>query len=773
MLDEEWVEGRQILLLVPRRLAARSAAEYMARERGEEAGSTIGYATRLDSKVGKATRVIAMTHGVYLSRLQADPELGGVAAVLFDEVHERGLDSDLALALTLDAAEALRPDLRILPMSATLDSERFAKLLGDPPKIESEGKSYPLTLIHEGRDAAQRIEPQMASAIRDALREHDGSLLAFLPGVAEIERTADALGALPANVVLHRLHGQIDPAQQRAALAQPKPGMRKLVLASAIAETSLTLDDVRIVVDSGLARRPRYDRGAGLTRLVTERASRAAITQRAGRAARQAPGVAIRLWEEAATVSLPAQDPPEILEADLSSLLLTCLQWGESDPARLPFLDAPPEPAIAEARQRLARLHAIDADGHITPHGKAIAAIPLEPRLAHMLIEAGERGFARAAAEAAALLTERGLGGNDPDLELRQRRWLGDKSPRAQAARRMAERWAKGAAVKVEPHDIARSVALAFPDRLSRRRDQSGEQWQSVGGRGFRLDPASPLARSEWLAVAEVAGAASGARILSAAALTMGEVEELFADEIEHYADVRFDPSTNAISATRGRRLGSIKLSSAPDPRPDQTAIEAGLLDAVRRHGLAILPWGEAGNALRQRAAFAIQHDAVLPDLSDSALLDRLDEWLAPLLHDKRRLDAISHGMLHNALQGLLGYEGGRAVDRLAPAQFESPAGSSHPIDYAAAGGPTVEVRAQALYGLKDHPLVADGRVPLTLAITSPAHRPIQTTRDLPAFWAGSWREVAKEMRGRYPKHPWPDDPAAAPPTLKTKRASS
>ena len=773
LLGEAWVEGQQILLLVPRRLAARSAAEFMARERGEESGATIGYATRLDSRVGKSTRVVAMTHGVFLSRIQADPELADVAAVLFDEVHERSLDSDLALALTLDAARELRPDLRILPMSATLDGERFARLLGDPPRIASEGKSYPLTLVHEGRDTNLRIEPQVASAIRRAMNEYDGSLLAFLPGVAEIERTAEALGNLPPNVVLHRLHGGIEPAQQRAALAPPKPGTRKLVLASSIAETSLTLDDVRIVIDSGLARRPRYDRGAGLTRLVTERASRAAITQRAGRAARQGPGITIRLWEEAATAALPAHDPPEILEADLSSLMLTSLLWGESDPGRLPFLDPPPAPAIAEARQRLARLGAVDEDGHITAHGRAIAAIPLEPRLAHMLIAARDRGFAGAAAEAAALLSERGLGGNDPDLELRHRRWMGDRSPRAQAARRLAARWAK---TKGEDgsgaHDIARAIALAFPDRLSRRRDSSGEQWQSVGGRGFRLDPSSPLARSEWLAVAEVAGAAAGARILSAAAITGQEVEALFVDEILPFSEVKFDPATAAISATKGRKLGSIKLSSSPDPKPDQAAIEAGLIDAVRRHGLALLPWTDAALALRQRAAFAAQHDAAVPDLSDAVLIGRLEEWLAPLLIGKRRLDAIGPASLGSALQGLIGYEAGREIERLAPSQFATPAGSSHAIDYSSSGGPTVEVRAQALYGLKDHPMVAGGRVPLTLSITSPAHRPIQTTKDLPAFWAGSWRDVAKEMRGRYPKHPWPDDPAAASPTLKTKRAS-
>ncbi len=785
LLDEEWCDGH-VFLLVPRRLAARAAAEYIARERGEVAGASIGYATRLDSKVGKATRLIAMTHGVFLARLQADPELAGVSAVLFDEVHERSLDSDLGLALALDAAGALRPDLRIVAMSATLDGERFARLLGNPPRIESAGKAFALTLVHEGRDTAQRIEPQMAAAIKRALGAYTGSLLAFLPGVAEIERTADALGALPADVVLHRLHGQIDPAAQRAALAPPAPGTRKLVLASAIAETSLTLDDVAIVVDSGLARRPRYDRGAGLTRLVTERASRAAITQRAGRAARQRPGVAIRLWEEAATAALPAHDPPEILEADLSSLLLTCLLWGEADPTRLPFLDSPPAAALAEARDRLARLGAIDDGGQLTLHGRAIARLPLEPRLAHMLIEAASRGFGQAAADVAVLVTERGLGGTDADLEVRHRRWRSERGPRAEGARRMAAGWAskirasraqsRGVGTEECPstslgtNGVGISLALAFPDRVSRRRDASGEQWQSVGGRGFRLDQASPLARSEWLAVGEVAGTAAGARILSAAAIELSEIEALFGDRIEGFREVRFDPATNAITARKGRRLGAIRIATAPDPNPDAEAIAAGLVEAVRRHGLALLPWPDSARALRHRAAFAAAHDPAVPSLDDAALLATLDDWLAPLLAGKRRLDAIEG--LRGALDGLLGYDAMRAIDRLAPTHLTSPAGSTHPIDYAAPGGPAVEVRAQALYGLKTHPMVAGGRVPLTLAITSPAHRPIQTTRDLPAFWAGSWREVAKEMRGRYPRHPWPDDPADAPPTLRTKRAS-
>jgi ATP-dependent helicase HrpB len=772
LLAEQWCSG-QVLLLVPRRLAARAAAEFMAGALGEKPGETIGYATRLDSKVGRQTRVVAMTQGVFLARIEADPELAGVSAVLFDEVHERSLDNDLALALALDAANALRPDLRLVAMSATLDVERFQRLLDGAPTIVSEGKSFPLEVRYAGRDAAARIEPQMASAVRAALAEHSGSLLAFLPGVAEIERTADALGALPGDVDLHRLHGGIDPPAQRAALAAPPSGRRKLVLATSIAETSVTLEDVRIVVDSGLARRPRYDRGAGLTRLMTERASRAAVTQRAGRAARQAPGVAIRLWEEAATASLPAHDPPEILEADLSSLLLTSLLWGEPDPRRLPFLDPPPDAAIDEALRRLLSLGAVDGDGRVTEHGRAIAALPLEPRLAHMLIAAGERGIAAAAADVAALLTERGLGGNDPDLELRHRRWRGDRSPRAEAARRMAANWLRkieATGARTSEHELGTALALAFPDRLSRRRDSSGESWQSVGGRGFRLDPASPLARSEWLAVGEVAGHASGARILSAAAIEERDVLDQFADRIEARHDGAFDPSTGAVTPTRSRRLGAIRLSSGPDPAPDQTAIEQALLDGVREHGLELLPWDDAATQLRLRATFAHRFEPEIAPLDDPMLLERADEWLAPLLIGKRRLADVSG--LVSALRQLLGHDAARQVDRLAPAEFESPAGSRHSVDYSSEAGPTVEVRAQALFGLSRHPTIANGVVPLILAITSPAGRPIQTTKDLPGFWAGSWRDVAKDMRGRYPKHPWPDDPASAAPTLRTKRAS-
>ncbi len=756
LLAEPWCSG-EILLLSPRRLAARAAAERMADLAGEAVGGTIGYATRLDSKRSAKTRITVLTEGIFLRRIQADPELAGVSAVLFDEVHERSLDSDFALALALDAQAALRPDLRLLAMSATLDGARFSALMGAAPVIESEGRAFPIEIVHLGRAAERRIEDDMAGAIRRALAEAEGGLLAFLPGVAEIERTAERLEGVAGEV--HRLHGSLEPAAQRAALA-PSAG-RKIVLATSIAETSLTLDGVRIVVDSGLARRPRYDRAAGLTRLVTERASQAAAAQRAGRAGRQGPGTVYRLWEEAATKSLPRFDPPEILEADLSALLLDCALWGVSDPRELAWLDPPSAAAIGEARARLAALGALDEGGRPTEHGRAIAALPLPPRLAHMLVEAAARGWAGTAAEVAVLLSERGLGGSDVDLELRLRRWPSEKGRRADAARFLARRWL-GLVGGDGEGDAGACVALAFPDRVSKRRDSSGADWLSVGGRGFRLDPASPLAREAWLAIAEVAGMASGARILAAAPIDQASVESLFADRIRDGAEVIFDPASGGVRATRGRRLGAILLAGGQDSSPDPAAIEAALLEGVRAHGLGVLPWSEDTRALRGRAAFARTLDPAIPDLGDAALLATLDDWLPPLLAGKRRLGEVA--------PELLDWDSRRRVDQLAPSHFETPAGSCHAIDYDAEAGPTVTVRVQALFGLADHPQA--GGVPLVLALTSPAGRPIQTTRDLPGFWRGSWAAVAKEMRGRYPKHPWPDDPAAASPTLKTKKAA-
>ena len=812
LLAEAWCDG-EILLLSPRRLAARAAAERMAALAGESVGKTFGYATRMDSKRSAATRVTVVTEGIFVNRIQSDPELAGVSAVLFDEVHERSLDSDFGLALALDAQGALRPDLRLVAMSATLDGSRFSGLMGAAPVVESEGRSFPLTLRHLGRAAEARIEDGVAGAVRQALREEQGGILAFLPGVAEIERTAERLGDV-GGAVLHRLHGSLEPAAQRAAIAPDPEGRRKIVLATSIAETSLTLDGIRVVVDSGLARRPRYDRAAGMTRLVTERASQAAVTQRAGRAARQGPGTAYRLWEEAATVGLPRFDPPEILEADLSALMLDCALWGVTDPRQLAWLDPPPEAAIAEARARLGALEAIDRDGRPTEHGKAIARLPLPPRLGHMLVRASERGMARTAAEVAVLLGERGLGGNDADLELRLRRWKGERGQRAENARRLAERWSKlvpppaaiaplplaggagggadveapspavkqanrssppptppasgrGALVSSKGENVALCVALAFPDRVSKRRDGSGETWASVGGRGFKLDPTSPLARADWLAVAETQGMAAGARILSAAPIDAETVESLFADRIETRRTVTFDPATGRIEALRERRLGAVRLSGGSDSGATPAEIESALLEGVRANGLHLLPWSDTAKALRTRGAYA-----GIAALTDEALLATLDDWLPAALEGRRRLDAVPPESLTQALQNLLGWDGQKMLDRLAPARLETPAGSSHAIDYAAEAGPTVEVRVQALFGLAEHPMIG-GDVPLVLSLTSPAGRPIQTTRDLPGFWKGSWTAVAKEMRGRYPRHPWPEDPTAASATLRTKNADA
>jgi len=802
LLNEPWCSG-QILLLSPRRLAARAAAERIAEMLGEQPGGTVGYATRMDSKSSARTRLLVLTEGIFVARIQDDPELAGVSAVLFDEVHERSLDSDFGLALALDAQEGLRPDLRIVPMSATLDGARFAALLGNAAVIESEGRIQPLELRHIGRNAERKIEDEMAAAIRRAIGEEaQGDLLAFLPGVREIERTAERIEGGPYEV--HLLHGSLDPAAQRAAIRPSRSGGRKVILATSIAETSLTIDGVRIVVDSGLARRPRYDRAAGVTRLVTERASQASATQRAGRAARQRPGVAYRLWEAAASAGMPPFDPPEIMESDLSSLLLDCALWGVSDPGTLRWLDPPPAVAVAEARTRLTALEALDDDGRITPHGKKLAKLPLSPRIAHMLVRAGEMGLAQTAAEIAVLLGERGIGGQDIDLTLRLQRWRRESGKRADAGRALAKRWAKlttplpPAGGRSEARDSDREggsvpatrapltppasgrgtvsateatglcLALAFPDRVSKRRSADGADWTSVGGRGFRLDPLSPLAREEWLAVGEVQGSAAGARILSAAPISEADVLALFPDRIITSRTVRFRPGNGGIEALRERRLGAVRLSSGSDDRPDPAAVIAALLDGVRQGGLDLLPWSEAAQSLRMRADFA-----GVEALSDAALMASLDDWLPPLLTGKRRLSDIDRSQLSGVLDGLIGWDGKQQVDRLAPPDFRSPAGSTHAIDYMADGGPRVELRVQALYGLAEHPTVGSARIPLILSLTSPAGRPIQTTRDLPGFWAGNWRDVAKEMRGRYPRHPWPDDPTAAPPTLRTKRADA
>lgn len=769
LLRENWCDG-QILLLSPRRLAARMAAERMSELIGEKVGALVGYATRMDSKQSAQTRILVLTEGIFRNRIIADPELAGVSAVLFDEVHERSLDSDFGLALALETQAAFRPDLRLIAMSATLDGARFSQLMGGAPLIESEGRSWPLQLRYVGRRGEQPVETEIARNVRMALSEAAGDILVFLPGTREIDRTAEALAGLGEEYVVHRLHGQIDPAAQRLAVLADADARRKVILATNIAETSLTIDGVRIVIDSGLARRARFDQAAGVTRLVTERASLSAATQRAGRAARQWPGIAYRLWEEAGNGGLPPFDPPEILESDLSPLLLDCALWGESDPAKLRWLDPPPIAAITEARKVLAALDAVDGQGHITPHGRKLAELPLPPNLAHMVIRAADSGQSQQAATLALLLQERGLGGQGEDIEARYERFLRERGGRTDAARFLARRIGKMVTGNnnAPPLSVGALVATAFPDRIAKRRDAKGENWISAMGRGLRLDPASPLSSAEWLAVADVQGAASGARILSAAALTEAEVLALFGERIETTTDTRYDAAADRVEVRLRRRLGAIVLAEGMADRLDQEAVAQALLDAVRTLGLSVLPWSDAAIALRQRANFA-----GIETLSDAALGATLEDWLLPLLQGTNRLRDISKSGLSNALDTILDWDGKQRVEQVAPASFTSLAGTTHHIDYTAEAGPTVELRVQALFGLDIHPVVGVNRVPLVLSLTSPAGRPIQTTRNLPEFWRGSWRDVAKEMRGRYPKHNWPDAPWESVASLKTKKAQS
>lgn len=767
LLDQAWCGG-QILLLSPRRLAARMAAERIAELMGEHVGGLVGYATRMDSKQSAATRILVLTEGIFRNHIIADPELAGVSAVLFDEVHERSLDSDFGLALALEAQGAFRPDLRLVAMSATLDGERFSALMDDAPVIESEGKSWPLDLCYVGRRAEQPIEQDIIRTVRKALSEREGDILVFLPGTREIDRAAEALGE-PQNVVVHKLHGQADPAAQRLAVRRNAEGRRKIILATNIAETSLTIDGVDTVIDSGMARRAGFDQAAGVTRLVTERASLSAATQRAGRAARQGPGMAYRLWEEAGNGGLPPFDPPEILESDLAPLLLDCAIWGEAEPARLRWLDAPPEAALKEARNALLALDAIDERGGVTAHGSAIAALPLPPALAHMVLVAGESGQAEDAAMLAILLQERGLGGQGEDIDARFERFSRDRGGRADAARGLAKRIAKLAGSGTDRAlSLGEMVAVAFPGRVAKRRDAKGENWISAMGRGLRLDGASPLAAAEWLAVGDMQGAASGARIMSAAALGEAQILALFADRIESAAEVRYDKAADRVEIKQRRRLGAIVLAEGQVAAPDPDLIVQALIGAVRDGGLDLLPWSDAAKALRQRAEYA-GYEA----LSDTALMASLPDWLPPAIVGFTRLRDVSKSALSNALDNILGWDGKQQVDRIAPASFTSPAGTTHDIDYTAEAGPTVELRVQALLGLDQHPVVGANRVPLVLSLTSPAGRPIQTTRNLPEFWRGSWRDVAKDMKGRYPKHNWPDAPWESVASLKTKKAQA
>lgn len=775
LMDEAWAKGRRIIMLEPRRLAARGAAERMAATLGEPVGGVVGLRVRLGSKVSAMTRIEVVTEGVFTRMILDDPSLDGVAAVLFDEFHERSLDADLGLALALDAQAGLREDLRIVAMSATLDGARVSRLLGEAPVIESRGRAFPVETRHLGRDPRARIEDEMAAAITRAFASEPGSILAFLPGQGEILRVEERLRARlrPGEALIAPLYGALDFAAQDRAVRPAAPGVRKIVLATSIAETSLTIEGVRIVVDSGLARVPVYEPDVGVTRLETVRASRAAVDQRRGRAGRTEPGVCYRLWEEAATGALPAFATPEILAADLAPLLLDCAAWGVTDPTRLAFLDPPPAPALKEAREMLASIGALDGDGRITPTGRRLQALPLPPRLARMVAEAADRGQGRRAAELAAVLVERGLGGDMTDLSERVDRFRRDRGQRADDMRRMAERWAgrragKGRDETDEMLGDGALLSLAYPDRIARARGRPG-QYLLANGRGAALEPHDRLAREPWLVVAEMTGSAASSRILSAAAIEEAEIARLHPGLAKPFDETLFDPAARALRRRAGTRLGAIVLGERTMP------VEPGEAAALALAGGAAaeidrLPWSAAQRQLRARAGFLRRAGMPdVPDLSDAALADTAARWLSPHLHGKRALSEIDADALGQALDGLVSWETRRRIEAEAPSHFEAPTGTRAQVDYEAEAGPTISIRVQELFGLTEHPTLAGGRVRLVLELLSPAHRPIQVTRDLPGFWQGSWAEVRTEMKGRYPKHVWPENPAEARATTRAK----
>src|SRR5262245_52155953 len=773
---ERWAQGKKIIVLEPRRLAARAAAARMAATLGEAVGETVGYRVRFGSKVSRKTRIEVVTEGVFTRMVLGDAGLDGVAALLFDEFHERSLDADLGLALARDVQTGLREDLRLLVMSATIDGARVAKLLGDAPVIESHGRAFPVETRYRGRDARTPVERAVADVVVEALRAETGSVLAFLPGAGEIRRAETLLRERvsdPATDIVP-LFGALEADVQDRAIAPVAAGRRKVVLATAIAETSLTIEGVRIVVDGGLARVPRYEPDVGLTRLDTVRVSRASADQRRGRAGRTEPGVCYRLWDEPQTASLAGANTPEILAADLSGLVLDLAHWGVSDPATLAFLDPPPRAAWTEAKALLTDLGAIDAEGRITDEGRRLRDLPLPPRLARMVVDGAAAGEGALAADVALVLTERGLGGNDVDLAHRLDALRRDRSPRARDARAMAKRWAESAKEADGAKDLSVGIllALAYPDRIAKSRGAGGA-FLLANGRGANLDAASALSREPYLAVAEIAGTAAQGRILLAAAITLDEVEAQFGDRITTRDEIAFDDKSASLRGRKLRRLGALALAERPMKVGPTDETARLIADGIARLGIDRLPWTKALRQWRDRVMFLRNAEGdEWPDLSDAALAGSATDWLAPALADKTALADLGADELSEALHGLLPWNLRRRLDAEAPTHFTAPSGSSVPIDYEAEEGPKLAIRVQELFGLDRHPAIAGGRVPLVVELLSPAQRPVQVTRDLPGFWRGSYAAVKAEMKGRYPRHPWPDDPLAAAPTRRAKPRS-
>ncbi|WP_426125852.1 ATP-dependent helicase HrpB [Pararhizobium sp. PWRC1-1] len=772
LLDQPWRGDGRIILLEPRRLAARAAAGRMASLLGESVGDTVGYRMRLDSRISARTRIEVVTEGVFARMLLDDPELPGIAAVLFDEFHERSLDADFGLALALDVQQALRDDLKLIVMSATLDVERVAELLGGAPVIESQGRSFQVDVRYRERASTERVEDAVTRAIVEAHREETGSILAFLPGQAEITRTVERLsGRFGAETIITPLFGNLSQKEQDAAIRPAAAGTRKIVLATSIAETSITIDGVRIIIDSGLQRLPAFEASTGITRLETVRVSRASADQRAGRAGRTEPGIAIRLWHQGQTAALPAFTPPQILSSDLSGLVLDLAHWGVTDPAGLAFLDPPPVTTWQEAKALLVQLGALDTNGTLTARGKQIRQLALPPRLAAMAVSAAGDGQATEACLLAVVLTEQGLGGSSIDLEDRLRRFKSERGDRADASRGLARRMAKGLSAARDSSDPVQPGILlmrAFPDRIALQRGGRG-RFVMANGRGAELPETERLAGASMLVIADLTGRAGGQRILAAAEISRADVEAHMPHAIVQEDQTFFDKPSRQVRARRVTRLGAIIFDETPLGKPKGEPAARALADGVRQLGLAVLPFSREAAQLRDRVGFLYRTlGEPWPDMSDDSLLSRLDEWFVPFQRDTRGIDDINAGSLWEGLQSLVPHEVARDLARLAPTHFEAPTGQRHPIRYDG-DEPVLSIRVQELFGLKTHPSIGGGRLPLLLELISPGHKPMQTTRDLPGFWAGSWKDVRADMRGRYPKHPWPEDPANAPPTTRAK----
>lgn len=795
LINEPWLAGRRILMLTPRRLAARASAGYMAALLGEKVGETVGYRVKMDAKVGPQTRIEVITEGVLTRMLQADPALEDVGLIIFDEFHERNLHADLGLALSLQARSLFCEDVRILVMSATLDAEPVAALLGDAPVIKSEGRHYPVETRFLARSLEGRIEPEIARVIQQVLVAEAGDMLVFLPGAGEIRRVEALLreAGISPGVQIAPLYGALPQEAQDRAISWGKPGERKIVLSTSIAETSLTVEGVRIVIDSGFMRVPRFSPRTGMTRLETIQVSKASADQRRGRAGRLAPGICYRMWTESEDRMLVAHQPPEIKEADLAPLALELAAWGVADPDELSWLDSPPKAAMTQASDLLIQLDAMDRSNRITEHGRQLAQMGLHPRLGHMIWKAGELGLRSLACELAVLINERDIvrgrgASQDADLQVRvellrmigrqkklDRANLGELQVDEGAIRRI---WEEAAQLKrqwselenAEAADIAamgRLLAYAYPDRIAQRRGNG--RYLLRNGRGATFMINQPLAYEKYVVAAMLDDQGVDSRITLAARLDESDLERDFADEIQEEVKVWWERSSQSVRARARKRLGALTIREAPDAAPDPEAVLSALLGGIAEEGLNMLPWNRNARSLQERLLFMHTLDANWPDVSEAALISSLADWLGPHLYGCKKLAELQHLSLSSILEAMLSWEQRRELDVSAPTHIVVPSGSRIPVDYSNPDAPVLPVRLQELFGWQDTPRVGRGRVPLTLHLLSPAHRPVQVTQDLPSFWKNTYFEVKKDLKGRYPKHYWPDDPLQAMPTNRTR----